>query len=336
MPDYICINPDYICKSGNTMPESEFQIRRNISRNAIETSWVDHKFNSRAEVVDLQFYGFVESTVRCGGKVYPSSAVSRLHFYWGLEFVTAGEGVVTVNGKKYPLRKDDFLCCRPGLDLCIAASRHTALEKLSLLVANDLLMEYFFSFAMLPDSDPVIHITDSARLRAFYAQIRMMADEGRGEHLRRDISSLIFSCIAEIKRHVHPYNNLDRFDQIIFAISRLPQSFRSVRELSHAFKISEPALFRLFKKRFACSPMRFVIRQRLQNSAWQLTQKNTLVKEIASMYGYNDPDFFAREFRKEFGITPHAFQQIETQEQLTKYIYPATRRNPAYLNVPHS
>ncbi len=316
------------------MQESEFQVRRLIGRNAIETSWVDHKFSSRAEVIDLQFYGLVESTVRCGGRVYPSSAVSRLHFYWGLEFVTAGEGMLTVNGKKYPLKKDDFLCCRPGLELCIAASPNTALEKFSILVANDLLMEYFFSFAMLPDSDPVIHIADSARLRTFYAAIRTMADEGRGENLRRDISSLIFSFIAEVKRHVHRYNNLDSFDKIVFAISRLPQSFRSIRDLSLAFKISEPALFRLFKKRLGCSPMQFVIRQRLLNSAWQLTQKNTLVKEVASMYGYNDPDFFAREFRKEFGITPHMFRRIETQDQLSKYIHPAIRRNPAYLNVP--
>ncbi len=316
------------------MPESEFQVRRSIGRNAIETSWVDHKFNSRAEIIDLQFYGFVESTVRCGGKVYPSSAVSRLHFYWGLEFVTAGEGVVTANGKKYLLRKDDFLCCRPGLDLCIAASRNIPLEKLSILVANDLLMEYFFSFTMLPDSDPVIHITDSSRLRACFAAVRKMASEGCGEHLRRDISTLIFSCITEVKRHIHQYNNLDSFDKIVFAISRLPQSFRNIGELSHAFKISEPALFRLFKKRLDCSPMRFVIRQRLLNSAWQLTQKNKLVKEVASMYGYNDPDFFAREFKKEFGITPRVFQQLETQEQQAEYIVPAIRRNPAYLNVP--
>lgn len=317
------------------MSESEFQVRRNISKNAKETSWVDHKFNSRAEVIDLQFYGFVESTIKCEGKVYPSSAVSRLHFYWGLELITDGEGVLILDGKKFPLRKGDFLCCRPGLDICIAASRHTPIEKLSILVANDFLMEYFFSFAMLPDSDPIIHISDSVRLCALYHKIRMMADEGHGKNLREDISALIFSCIAEIKRHIHRYNHLDRFDQIIFAISRLPQSFQNIQELSHAFKVSEPALFRLFKKRLACSPMRFVIRQKLLNSAWQLTQKNKLVKEVASMYGYNDPDFFTREFKKEFGITPHEFQQIETPEQVVKYIHPAIRRNPAYLNVPH-
>ena len=71
---------------------------------------------------------------------------------------------------------------------------------------------------------------------------------------------------------------------------------------------------RTFKNKTGYSIMEYITKIRLETSKKILKETNLPIKEISNMIGYGDYAYFARVFRKEFGISPTHFRR----ETITK------------------
>jgi AraC-like DNA-binding protein len=65
---------------------------------------------------------------------------------------------------------------------------------------------------------------------------------------------------------------------------------------------------RLFKMEQCVSFGQFVLRFRLERARELLAHSDMLVKEVAYGVGFNDLSYFARAFKRQFGVCPRQFQ----------------------------
>ena len=68
--------------------------------------------------------------------------------------------------------------------------------------------------------------------------------------------------------------------------------------------MSSSKLYRKIKQLTDLSPNEFIRTVRLKKSAILLKTKNHNVSEVATMVGFNDPLYFSRVFKKQFGYSP--------------------------------
>jgi len=73
--------------------------------------------------------------------------------------------------------------------------------------------------------------------------------------------------------------------------------------------ITKYYLIRRFKQEFGMSPMRYIIKKKMERSQLLLLTSDKTVKEVAYAIGFSDHSYFIRQFKKIVGTTPLAYRQ---------------------------
>lgn len=79
-------------------------------------------------------------------------------------------------------------------------------------------------------------------------------------------------------------------------------------ELARIAGRSVRALERMFRRQMQCTPQQFLRRLRLRLACRELTAGSRPLTAIATAHGFCDQSHFAREFRREFGLTPSEYR----------------------------
>jgi len=89
-----------------------------------------------------------------------------------------------------------------------------------------------------------------------------------------------------------------------------------VAELARISGLSRAHFSRTFSASEGMSPAEFVLQKRLAYAAKLLTKAGRLsIKDVSSLSGFDDPNYFAKAFRRHFGLPPSEFrmgQQIQS------------------------
>jgi len=83
----------------------------------------------------------------------------------------------------------------------------------------------------------------------------------------------------------------------------------SVEEMSRELFISRVALYKKILSLTGKTPIEFIRNVRLKRAAQLLEKHQFTVAEIAYEVGFNNPKYFARYFKAEFGVLPSAYQK---------------------------
>ncbi|MBN1554802.1 MAG: helix-turn-helix domain-containing protein [Phycisphaerae bacterium] len=87
---------------------------------------------------------------------------------------------------------------------------------------------------------------------------------------------------------------------------RLPQ----LAKIAH---MSPSTLLRTFRAALGTTPVDYLIRLRTRKAADRLREEELTVTEAALHAGFSDANYFTRQFRKTFGVSPGAFRRTPTQ-----------------------
>ncbi|MCS3796283.1 two-component regulator propeller domain-containing protein [Niastella sp. OAS944] len=87
----------------------------------------------------------------------------------------------------------------------------------------------------------------------------------------------------------------------------------SVEDLSRALHMSRVALYKKLLALTGKSPLDFIKTLRLKRAAQLLEKSQFTISEIAYEVGFNNPKYFARTFKKEFGLLPSEYAAKKTQ-----------------------
>jgi signal transduction histidine kinase/DNA-binding response OmpR family regulator len=98
---------------------------------------------------------------------------------------------------------------------------------------------------------------------------------------------------------------IERVRSVIY--NNLGDSGFSVEKLAEEMCLSRAQLFRKVKMVLDTSPSDLISDIRLQQAAWLIDQKMDTLAQIAYAVGYGEQSYFAKRFRKKFGISPSEY-----------------------------
>jgi len=93
-------------------------------------------------------------------------------------------------------------------------------------------------------------------------------------------------------------------------IDREPERDLSLASMAESSAMSERSFLRHFREATGFSPADYVIRTRIRRALQLMDQAGSQlsVTEIAFRCGFNDSNYFARQFRRVTGISPRAYR----------------------------
>lgn len=83
----------------------------------------------------------------------------------------------------------------------------------------------------------------------------------------------------------------------------------TVRELCHRVEVSETHLARLFQKHLGLSVIGHIRKRRLERARYLLTHAPRTITEIAHAVGMRDLQYFNKQIRGAFGVSPRALRE---------------------------
>lgn len=100
-------------------------------------------------------------------------------------------------------------------------------------------------------------------------------------------------------------------DAIHYVEKNISRSDLSVEELSRELGMSRAHLYKKVLQITGKTPIEFIRVIRLKRAAQLLRESQQNVSEIAYQVGFNNPKYFSRYFREEFGVLPSVYQERE-------------------------
>ena len=91
----------------------------------------------------------------------------------------------------------------------------------------------------------------------------------------------------------------------------ISRSDLSVEELSHELGMSRVHLYKKLLQITGKTPIEFIRVIRLKRAALLLRESQLHVSEVAYEVGFNNPRYFSRYFKDEFGVLPSVYQEKE-------------------------
>jgi AraC-like DNA-binding protein len=112
--------------------------------------------------------------------------------------------------------------------------------------------------------------------------------------------------LGKANPRLHPFNRM------MPALDIICQEYSSnidLNTLARECHLSPSQFRRTFRKLFGRSPLQFILNVRLQAAADLLTDSSLSVTEIALECGFNEPNYFTRQFRQHIGISPSEYRK---------------------------
>jgi transcriptional regulator GlxA family with amidase domain len=96
------------------------------------------------------------------------------------------------------------------------------------------------------------------------------------------------------------------------AITHLETHFAEavhLEELARMAQMSKRSFIRAFQAATGSSPISYLIEQRVNRAATLLRKEEGSITEIAFQVGFSDSNYFTRQFRKVFGVSPRDYRR---------------------------
>lgn len=125
------------------------------------------------------------------------------------------------------------------------------------------------------------------------------------EKIRKYFTSAPLMQIGSMANSKADENFLNQINEAIYANLTDPEL--DVEKLAKLMFVSRPTLYRKIKAVTDLTALELINITRLKRAAELLSEGNFKIYEITDMVGYNSPSQLARNFQKQFGVTPTAY-----------------------------
>ncbi len=86
------------------------------------------------------------------------------------------------------------------------------------------------------------------------------------------------------------------------------QASIDIQSIASELSVSVRSLNRHFREALSTTPMEYIQQKRLEHAEELLKTSNLSIADIANLSGFQDPQHFARRFRKSFGVSPRQYR----------------------------
>jgi len=132
----------------------------------------------------------------------------------------------------------------------------------------------------------------------------------------QDVAKLHFQHLIVLLSRFHNLRvevSADSARRVARAVQRMEHEFGSdlqMEELARESALSLRTFFRVFQKATGQSPNKYLKRVRLNHAAEKLRSSDETITEVAFACGFNNSNFFSREFNRDYGVSPSTYRRI--------------------------
>ena len=242
----------------------------------------------------------------------PDFLVQREKFpFAALELVVKGEGVVTLDGRTFPLRPGSLFHYDSRTRLEIRTDPARPMAKYFLCLTGTRAAARLQVAGISPDE--VIHL-------AMFAEVQRVWDdlihEGRYHRATagRICAALVEVLLLKIEdlagRSVSQGQAAEEtFLRCKGAIEAQAGRLGTLQDITRSVGVGPTRLSRLFRRYQGMSPYQYLLHRKMALAAELLMDPATLVKEAAAQVGFADQYHFSRCFKKVHRVAPREFQR---------------------------
>ncbi len=231
-----------------------------------------------------------------------------------LHVVLDGEGYLNTGGQKYTLHKNDIFCLFSGTDFEYCQNMENR-WKYCWVEFSGSKAKRLCELCGFSKTEPVRTLESDAVRQLFIGQVNdLIAQRNNSQYSALSFMYKLFDLLSEgMPKQEEKTENVERNEHFInsvvyYIIENYARKDFSLSRISEHFHITSSYLSKLFLKYVGIQISKYIIGLRLRKAAELLENKDHMVKEVASLVGYNDQYFFSKEFKKYYNVSPSVYQ----------------------------
>lgn len=162
----------------------------------------------------------------------------------------------------------------------------------------------------LPETPRVITVGLNGLLHGWLEQLAQLQREPVSPAVRGGLALAVIETLNGIERREAHHRALH--PGLVRALRRIETDLleeMTVADLARSAGLSQSHLTALFRERFACGPLAYLQRQRLELACRLLRNDYLSIADVAASCGYADANYFARLFRQTFDCSPRTWRE---------------------------
>lgn len=237
------------------------------------------------------------------------------HKYAEIVFVQKGEGVFIINGVKYTAGPGDLLIYNAGVKHEESSCSEKPLKTM-FCAAEEIKIRGLKDGCIISDAmQPVFRAEIYAdRVESLLSDlINETASKAVGhEYQCLNILSLLIITIMRITGGAISQQAAEQVEVIKKMRKYFDENYTARLNLEDAAKslyLSQGYISHLFKNETGSSPVKYMIKKRIELAKKLLVSTNKRIYEISEIIGYEDPNYFSHIFKHTTGVSPTEFRK---------------------------
>lgn len=242
-----------------------------------------------------------------------------------LTIVLDGTALHIINGESYFIKKGDVFCVNDRSEHCFTQCQ--SFRICNIMFRTD---EMFAPFKDLKDcngfnalfydrsAEPVFKSRLRLNINDFEECERLIAkmiEEYQG--CQAGFSSTVTAYFIQLVSYlVRRYDDeqsaascVTTFSKAVAHIERSFTQKMTIEEIANIAGMSVRHFQRQFKSTYLITPQEYIVMLRMQKAIQMLLHTDSNITEIAMECGYQDPNLFSRQFRKNTGLSPRRYRR---------------------------
>ena len=252
---------------------------------------------------------------------------THIHDYYEFCFFLEGNIEMQVGDNVYPIHPGDIMLIPPHLSHCSIIKNHDTPYRrfvfwISQEYCNHLLQsspDYAYIMQYARTEQCYIFHTRQMEFHSVQSKLLRILEEMHAKKFGRDaqISICINDLILCLNRLAYGQNTPKRknaeyvlYQQLAEYIEDHLDEDLSLEKLAQNFYVSKYHIAHVFKDNFGLSIHQYITKKRLELCKDAISG-NTSITEVYQTFGFGDYSSFYRAFKKEYGISPKDYQDMQ-------------------------
>jgi len=260
---------------------------------------------------------------------------NHTHDFYELAIVISGTANHVVGEYTYPIKRGDIFVIKG--DVAHGYTQVNNLELIEIMYFPNLFMAADMRLSGLPGFRSMFILEPEMRVHNHYPFTLTLKDNDfdyviaisdfiiqefnkKTQNYEIVVKLSVFALFAYLSVKCADSSEESHVTQILSnAISYMQENLAQqvkISDIASNLFISSRHLCRLFKQYFDSTPGDYLMNMRLKHALTLLSKSNMKVADVAILCGFTDSSYFARTFKKAYGITPKEAKLMELDKLL--------------------
>jgi AraC-like DNA-binding protein len=228
-------------------------------------------------------------------------------------FIEHGRGDFIIEDKHFVGKAGDLIILNPFSNIEGKSCIDNPLKGISIRFSNLHINGNQKGFLIESTDLPVIHLQEEMELHYYLHAILSEFDAKRAGY-QDVISSILQTVIIKVTRLLKNGNQTSLSSVCLEVKKYIEENFRqelTLNDLASLVYVSPYHLAHVFKEEIGLPPIQYMIHCRIEEAKRLLEHSNLSVREIASVIGYENANYFNLLFKKMTGSPPGKFRRMK-------------------------